>query len=161
MVQERQLSQLKLDVCKALRANELVMANIEHPQGLMADRAAASLLNKLAMQNQLLCRIEGAHPGASMEQLSGSKLEPLETNSVEALSLDDVYVASVVATIVEESGAGASGARPHAPPLLATTLLQLLLSASQRRRPLLHPVAQTIQQQWLECTTNSCLLGHK
>ena len=68
-VQERQLSQLKLDVCKALRANELVMANIEHPQGLMADRAAASLLNKLAMQNQLLCRIEGAHPGASMEKL--------------------------------------------------------------------------------------------
>ena len=112
MVQERQLSQLKLDVCKALRANELVMANIEHPQGLMADRAAASLLNKLAMQNQLLCRIEGAHPGASMEKLSGSKLEPLETNSVEALSLDDVYVASVVATIVEESGAGASGAPP-------------------------------------------------
>ena len=112
MVQERQLSQLKLDVCKALRANELVMANIEHPQGLMADRAAASLLNKLAMQNQLLCRIEGAHPGASMEKLSGSKLEPLETNSVEALSLDDVYVVSVVATIVEESGAGASGAPP-------------------------------------------------
>ena len=111
-VQERQLSQLKLDVCKALRANELVMANIEHPQGLMADHAAASLLNKLAMQNQLLCRIEGAHPGASMEKLSGSKLEPLETNSVEALSLDDVYVASVVATIVDESGAGASGAPP-------------------------------------------------
>ena len=112
MVQERQLSQLKLDVCKALRANELVMATIQHPQGLMADRAAASLLNKLAMQNQLLCRIEGAHPGASMEKLSGSKLEPLETNSVEALSLDDVYVVSVVATIVEESGAGASGAPP-------------------------------------------------
>ena len=116
-VQERQLSQLKLDVCKALRANELVIANIEHPQGLMADRAAASLLNKLAMQNQLLCRIEGAHPGASMEKLSGSKLEPLETNSVEALSLDDVYVASVVATAAEESGAGASGAPPCTPTL--------------------------------------------
>ena len=60
--QEAQLSQLRLDVCKALRANETVMANIEHPQGLMADRAAASLLDKLAMQNQLLCCIEGAHP---------------------------------------------------------------------------------------------------
>ena len=80
---EKGVLTLSQNAAKVLRASEAVLADLDAGPALLKDKGVRCLLTNLIFTYQLVLRLEGSHPGASMSCIGGAKLEGLITEESE------------------------------------------------------------------------------